>query len=209
MLSQIATQTFKGRTTAATGNVEDLTATQATAMLNTFTSALKGLVPASGGGTSTFLRADGTFANPAGSNYRTLVTLGSDVVNNNATANTLADVTGLSFPVTAGTTYHFYAMIPYSSAATTTGSRWTINAPTTTLLNYTSRYTLTATTQTVIFASAVGIPAASNASSLANSIAIMEGVITPSANGTVIIRFASEIALSAITAKAGATLEWW
>jgi hypothetical protein len=37
-----------------------------TALLNTFTSSLKGLVPASGGGTTTFLRADGTFAVPAG-----------------------------------------------------------------------------------------------------------------------------------------------
>lgn len=36
-----------------------------TALGNAFTSGLKGLVPASGGGTSTFLRADGTFATPA------------------------------------------------------------------------------------------------------------------------------------------------
>lgn len=211
MLSQIPTQTFKGRTSAGTGNAEVLTASQATAMLNQFTSSNQGVVPSSGGGTVNFLRADGTFAAPApsGSNYRTLVTLGSDVINNNATANTLADVTGLSFAVTAGVTYRFYALIPYTSAATTTGSRWTINAPTTTLLNYNSRYTVTATTQTTNFASAAGIPAASNASSLANSIAIIEGIIKPSASGTVIIRFASEIASSAITAKAGATLEWW
>lgn len=62
MLAQVATATFKGRTTAATGNVEDLTATQATALLNTFTTSLKGLAPASGGGTTNFLRADGTWA---------------------------------------------------------------------------------------------------------------------------------------------------
>ena len=206
MLAQIPTQTFKGRTSAATGNVEDLTATQATAMLNTFTASAQGVVPASGGGTATFLRADGTFAS---ANYRNLVTLGSDVINSNATANTLADVTGLSFTVVAGTTYHFYALIPYTSAASSTGSRWTINAPATTLLSYTSRYTLTATTQTINYASAVGIPAASNASSLTNNIAIIEGVIKPSASGTFIIRFASKTANSAITAKAGATLEWW
>lgn len=210
MLAQIPTQTFKGRTSAGTGNVEDLTATQATAMLNTFTTSAQGMVPASGGGTTNFLRADGTFAAPSGTNYRNLVSLGSDVINSSAVANTLADVTGLSFTVTAGTTYHFYALIPYTSAITTTGSRWTINAPTTTLLNYTSRYTLTATSQTINFASAVSIPAASNASSLtAGNVAILEGVIKPSANGTVQIRFASEVANSAITAKAGATLEWW
>ena len=38
-----------------------------TALLNNFTSALKGLVPASGGGTTNFLRADGAWAAPAGS----------------------------------------------------------------------------------------------------------------------------------------------
>lgn len=44
------------------GNALLKTATQATAMLDVFTSALKGLVPASGGGTTTFLRADGAWA---------------------------------------------------------------------------------------------------------------------------------------------------
>lgn len=66
MLAQVSTAIFKGRTTAGTGNVEDLTATQATALLDTFTSSLKGLTPASGGGTTNFLRADGTWAAPSG-----------------------------------------------------------------------------------------------------------------------------------------------
>ncbi len=65
-LAQVATGTFKGRATAGTGDVEDLSATQATAGLNTFTSSLKGLAPASGGGTTNFLRADGTWAAPGG-----------------------------------------------------------------------------------------------------------------------------------------------
>lgn len=63
-LANVATATFKGRTSAGTGSPEDLTATQATALLNTFTSSLKGLAPSSGGGTANFLRADGTWANP-------------------------------------------------------------------------------------------------------------------------------------------------
>ena len=37
----------------------------------------------------------------------------------------------------------------------------------------------------------------------------IEGVIRPSVSGTVTIRFASEVASSAITAKAGSTLTWW
>jgi hypothetical protein len=66
MLAQIATARIRGRVTAGTGNVEDLTGTQATTLLDTFTSALKGLAPASGGGTTNFLRADGTWAAPPG-----------------------------------------------------------------------------------------------------------------------------------------------
>lgn len=65
-LADVATATFKGRTTAGTGVPEDLSATQATALLNTVTTSLKGLAPASGGGTANFLRADGTWAAPAG-----------------------------------------------------------------------------------------------------------------------------------------------
>lgn len=64
-LANVATNIFKGRITAGTGAVEDLTVTQATSMLNVFSSSLKGLAPASGGGTTTFLRADGTWAAPA------------------------------------------------------------------------------------------------------------------------------------------------
>jgi hypothetical protein len=64
-LADVPTATFKGRTTAATGVPEDLTAAQATALLNPATSTLKGLAPASGGGTVNFLRADLTWAAPA------------------------------------------------------------------------------------------------------------------------------------------------
>jgi hypothetical protein len=65
-LAQIATARIRGRVTAATGNVEDLTGTQATTLLDIFTTSLKGLAPASGGGTTNFLRADGTWAAPPG-----------------------------------------------------------------------------------------------------------------------------------------------
>ncbi len=158
MLAQSASKTFRGRISAGSGNVEELTTAQATEMLTPFTSTTQGVVPASGGGTSTFLRADGTFAAPGG-NYRTLVTLDADVINNNATLNTLADVTGLSFPVTAGVTYRFEAIVAYTSAATATGSRWTINGHATTLLSYTSSYPTSATGQTNNYASAYSIPA--------------------------------------------------
>jgi len=65
-LANVATATFKGRTTAGSGSPEDLNGTQATALLDVFTSTLKGLVPSSGGGTTDFLRADGSWAVPPG-----------------------------------------------------------------------------------------------------------------------------------------------
>lgn len=64
-LANMATARIKGRVTAGTGDPEDLTGTQATTLLNTFTSSLKGLVTASGGGTRNYARADGTWAAPA------------------------------------------------------------------------------------------------------------------------------------------------
>ena len=65
-LADMATARIKGRTTAGTGDPEDLTGAQATALLDTFTSGTKGLAPASGGGTTNFLRADGTWVAPPG-----------------------------------------------------------------------------------------------------------------------------------------------
>jgi len=64
--ADMATGRIKARITASTGDPEDATGTQVTTLLDTFTSSLKGLAPSSGGGTSNFLRADGTWAAPAG-----------------------------------------------------------------------------------------------------------------------------------------------
>lgn len=67
-LAHIAQNVILGRDAVGTGDVKALTPAEATSILNTFTDLLQGLVPASGGGTATFLRADGTFAvPPAGS----------------------------------------------------------------------------------------------------------------------------------------------
>jgi Protein of unknown function (DUF2793) len=65
-LADMPAARFKGRTSPGTGDPEDLTAAEATALLNPFSAALKGLVPASGGGSSAFLRADGAWSVPAG-----------------------------------------------------------------------------------------------------------------------------------------------
>ena len=63
-LANMAAHTFKGNNTGSSAAPVDLTATELTAELDVFTSSLKGLTPASGGGTTNFLRADGTWAAP-------------------------------------------------------------------------------------------------------------------------------------------------
>ena len=65
-IQNVASSRFLGRITAGAGDAEELTGTQATTLLDTFTNVLKGLAPASGGGTTNFLRADGTWAAPPG-----------------------------------------------------------------------------------------------------------------------------------------------
>lgn len=155
-------------------------------------------------------RSDGLVA--ASTNTINTVVLASDVTNNNGTANTIADVTGLSFNVTAGEAYWFRFVIQYTSAATTTGSRWSISGPLSpTSLRYKSEYALTTTSNTVNEGvSAYDSPASSNTASAATTSnrANIEGFIVPSANGTVIARFASEVSSSAIVAKAGSVLFW-
>lgn len=147
-------------------------------------------------------------ANAPLTNSLSTVVLGSDVTNNNATANTMQDVTGLSFSVTANKMYYFRFIIYYTSAATTTGSRWGVNCSSglATNLSLTSEYSLTTTTTTRnALIQAFDSPATSNASSAttANNMCVMEGYFMPTASGTFIARFASEISASAIVAKAG------
>ena len=73
-LANMAQFTLKGRIAAGSGVPTDLTGTEVTAFLDVFTPTLKGLAPAAtGGGTTNFLRADGTWAAPAGAGNVTKV----------------------------------------------------------------------------------------------------------------------------------------
>ena len=143
--------------------------------------------------------------------------LTADVVNNSATANTLANVTGLSFPVVAGKRYNFIFTILYDAAATTTGARFTLNGPTFTRLGFdVSVPTVAAASAAAAQALQTSVhnvydtgPAVGAFSPFTTgNKATISGVIVPSAAGNVIARFASEIASSAITAKAGSNVEF-
>ena len=126
--AQMAAHTFKGNNTGSTANSIDLTATQLTAELNTFTSSLQGVAPSSGGGTTNFLRADGTWTTPAGGGSVTSVAMtvptflsvaGSPVT----TTGTLAvSLSGTALPVANGGTASTTAQAAMNTLAGATTS---------------------------------------------------------------------------------------
>lgn len=129
-LAQMAAHTYKGNNTGSTANALDVTSTQLTADLNLFTSSLQGLAPASGGGTTNFLRADGTWAAPAGTGTVTSVAMtvpaflsvsGSPITSSGTLAVTLS---GTALPVANGgtgdTSFTAYSVI--CGGTTTTGA---------------------------------------------------------------------------------------
>lgn len=93
-LAQVATATFKGRTTAGTGNVEDLTVTQATALLDNMvgdsgSGGTKGLAPAPASGDAAankFLKASGSWSSVS------VITLSTPQA---STSGTSIDFTGI------------------------------------------------------------------------------------------------------------------
>jgi len=64
-LATMPMYTFKANNTAGASAPSDITGIQATALLDVFSTTAKGLVPLSPGGTTSFLRADGSFAVPS------------------------------------------------------------------------------------------------------------------------------------------------
>lgn len=88
-LAAIGADTVLGNASGSSAAPAALSQTQLTALCNVFTSSLLGCVPASGGGTTNFLRADGTWAAPPGGGSF------SAAVNRitTGTTNTLASIT--------------------------------------------------------------------------------------------------------------------
>ena len=131
--------------------------------------------------------------------------LTADVLKTNTT---LADVTGLSFPVEVGVTYRFKFFICFT-ATSGIGSRWTINGPTATTLRFYSTYPSSTTANGFYHQSAYdGATITTNPGSTSNNIAIIEGIINCSSNSQeVIARFAAEGAT--ITAQADVSYVEW
>ena len=120
-----------------------------------------------------------------------------------------ADVTDLSFAVVAGRTYKFKILCQFDVTNTATGTRWAVNGPAFSRLFYNVLWTSGTGLQANLAYQTYDAPPASGASNTTtNNCAIIEGIVVPSANGTLSARFACELTLTSVTCKAGSYLEF-
>jgi len=146
---------------------------------------------------------------------RNLIVLAADVAS--AAVTTFADITGLSFPVTSGINYRYYALLLYTTSAATIGVRVSMTTPAFTHNAYMTRSPIIVggsltTVEWVNGASAADTGTVSTASmnTTGGNIITLEGIIRPSANGTFQLRFAPGTATAnGVIIEAGSTLEWW
>lgn len=221
-LADVPTATLKGRTSAGTGDPEDLTATQATALLNTFTTAAKGLAPASGGGTTNFLRADGTWAAPAGGGGGPTFTKSILSATQANSTTTPAVLTGCTFTLTPGQTLTLDAILIFTGAVATTGGALGIRVAQAAGANANARGSVYGYVNLSSTAAATGLADGDRIDQSAGSSSFFEVLGTATTGGnnaafakmflhnaatvgntTVTVEFRSEVAGSQVTAQIG------
>lgn len=169
-----------------------------------------GLLQKLPGGTTTFLRADGTFAAPpGGGSGPTYVSLAGDVIN---ATQTYANITGLSWTVDASTNYDIECIFRYDANATTTGIGigWTGPAsPTLTQGGMISGLTGATSGFTTSVGNDTGATTTASVATT-NNTAIFKGIWRNGINaGTLQMRFKSEVAIAnAITLKTGSMCKY-
>ncbi|NBX58460.1 MAG: hypothetical protein EBT64_08295, partial [Gammaproteobacteria bacterium] len=200
------TSSVTGTLPVANGGTGATSLTANNVLLGNGTSALQAVAPGASGNvlTSNGTTWQSTAPSAGGDTY---LVLASDTANS---TTSFADVTGLTFAVTSGETYVFEAWIVYETAATTTGSKWAVNGPASpTLLSYSVETPTAATTSRIDFASTYdGTGPSTQTSGIGQCLAKIEGVVKVSASGTFALRFGSEVASSAVTAKAGSVMRY-
>ncbi|WP_409477769.1 beta strand repeat-containing protein [Pseudobdellovibrio sp. HCB154] len=133
------------------------------------------------------------------------------VTANQSLTNTLTDLTNLTFNATAGNTYKFKFSVIFSVAATNKTVRFQLNSPTATVLAAQVQipYSTSAITSSIVTAPNTPVAAAANnASSGQVLIALVEGIIVPSASGAVKLQSSLTAGGATLTIYAGSTLEW-
>jgi hypothetical protein len=139
----------------------------------------------------------------------TRVKLAADVSNSTVT---LADVTGLGFAMAVSTDYDFEFFVPFQTAALTTGLALALNGPgTPTLLAYRVEVPISASASVLRFGNTYNAEALGTAVDAVSvpRFALIQGVVRNGVTaGTLIARFRSEVAASAVVVKAGALVRW-
>jgi hypothetical protein len=129
------------------------------------------------------------------------------------TSTSFGNITGLSFPVYASRTTRFRAVIDYTVNATTIGTAFSLTGPASpTRLQYKVTKSLTATSDSVTYVSNTDYTTGADAvnatsASTTGNLAIVEGTITPAADGTVTLQHLVE-STGTLTAKAGSSVEY-
>lgn len=135
--------------------------------------------------------------------------LTADVTNSTVT---LADVTSLGFAMAASTDYDFEFFVPFQTAALTTGLALGLNGPgTPSLLAYRVEVPISVATVVLRYGNTYNAEALGTAVDTINvpRLATIQGVIRNGTTaGTLIARFRSEVAASAVVVKAGAVVRW-
>ena len=128
------------------------------------------------------------------------VVLGANF-SNAGTAN-YEDVTGLSFPVTANKVYKWRATLGYTNTA---NIQFSIDGPAVTFNRY--RFTSAGTSTSNIVNNQSSYNNPNSTSAAVNGVSTADGLIRPSASGTVIIR-ARSASIGGVTVLAGSIIEW-
>jgi len=126
--------------------------------------------------------------------------LGTDITN--ATSTGYEDVTGLSFAVTAGKTYKWRATLGFTNSA---NIQLSINGPTVTFNRY--RFTSAGTSVANIVSNQTTYNNPNSTAAAVSGVSTADGIIKPSANGTVIVRMRCA-SIGGLTILAGSIIEW-
>jgi hypothetical protein len=137
------------------------------------------------------------------------IVLGSDTADSAGNCSGYATI--FTLPVTSGKVYNFMAQIAYTSASSAVGSEWTINGPTKTFLAFKATQMGDNDQSEFVFFGDNYDEGACTANTINNNAALswLEGTVTTSSSGDLLFQMATETNGTAITAKAGSTLEWW
>lgn len=185
--------------------LDDLATPDDNTDLNASTGA-HGLLPKLTGGTTQFLRADGTWAAPGGGGGGGPQIGRVAAAVSNTSNSVWQDVTGLTFAVSASTTYSFEFEVLYTTAATTTALHLSVNGPASPAdlrYNVETQTTATAThhaSQTAY--NTVTNPATGGGATVLRA-RLVGTISVGGAGGTLALRFKSEINASAVNVLRG------